>query len=172
MDASGKRFSIDFDNIGWLEGLENDPSDCCAHGDAVVHIGGETFTYYATLSATALYLLKSLKEDHGAYEEEQFLPCCGFSIFEKGDGSGDVVILGCPNGVDWDLEHDGDTVILTTDSGARTIVPFEDYRFEVLRFVDEVEAFYESQPPRRPSDDDASAYQAFWNEWHRRRSEA
>ena len=75
----------------------------CAPVHAVARIGDETLEYEATVSATALYLLKSLSENHRTYEEEQFPPCCGFNIFEKSDGSGDVVVLGCPNGVDWDM---------------------------------------------------------------------
>ena len=75
----------------------------CAHAHEVAHIGDETLEYEPTVSATALYLLKSLSENHRAYEEEQFPPCCGFGIFEKSDGSGDVVVLGCPNVVDWDM---------------------------------------------------------------------
>lgn len=172
MTVCKKAFTIGFDNIGWLDGLETDPGDYCAHAHAVARIGGETLEYEATVSATALYLLKSLSEDHHAHEEEQFLPCCGFNIFEKNDGTGDVVILGCPNGVDWDLVHSGDAVIITTDSGAETVVPFDEYREEVLAFADKVEAFYDSQPPRKPADDDAAAYRAFWEEWHRRRREA
>ena len=167
-----KLFSIGFDDIGWLEGLEDDPGDCCAHAHAVAHIGDETFEYYATVSATALYLLKSLTEDHPAYGEEQFLPCCGFNIYEKNDGTDDVVVLGCPNGIDWDLVHSGDEVIITTDSDAVITVPYTEYREEVIRFADEVEAFYDSQPPRRPPKDEEFVYQAFWREWHRRRQEA
>ena len=166
MTVSKKAFSIGFDNIGWLDGLEDDPGDYCAHAHAVAHIGEETLEYEATVSATALYLLKSLSEDHHAYEEEQF------NIFEKTDGSGDVVVLGCPNGIDWDLVHSGGEVIITTDSGVDTVVPFEEYREEVLAFADKVEAFYDSQPPREPAEDDAPAYRAFWEEWHRRRREA
>ena len=172
MAVGKKAFSIGFDNIGWLEGLEDDPGDYCAHAHAMAHIGDETFEYEATVSATALYLLKSLSEDHHAYKEEQFLPCCGFNIFEKNDGSGDVAVLGCPNGLDWDLVHSGDKVIITTGSGAETVVPLDEYREEVLAFADKVEAFYDSQPPREPAEDDAAAYRAFWEEWHRRRCEA
>ena len=172
MKDDKKIFSIGFDGIGWLEGLEDDPGDCCAHAHAVAQIGDETFEYYATVSATALYLPKSLKKDHSAYREEQFLPCCGFNIYEKDDGTDDVVILGCPNGIDWDLVHAGDEVIITTDSGMVTTIPFAEYREEALRFADKVEAFYSDQPPRRPPEDEAQAYKAFWEEWHRRRQEA
>ena len=75
----------------------------CAHAHAVARIRDETLEYEPTVSATALYLLKSLSEDHRAYEEKQFPPCRGFNIFEKSDGSGDVVVLGCPHGVYWDM---------------------------------------------------------------------
>ena len=60
-------------------------------------------------------------------------------------------------------------LIITTDSGAETIVPFDEYREEVFAFADQVEAFYDSQPPREPAEEDAPAYRAFWEEWHRRR---
>lgn len=172
MSTEEKAFSIDFDNIGWLKGLEENPIDCCAHANVVAHIGEETFEYHATVSATALYLLKSLSKNHVAYQEEQFLPCCGFNIIANKGDSGDVAILGCPRGIDWDLVHIDDAVEITTDSGLKTVVPFSDYREEVLKFVDKVEAFYESQPPRKPAKNEALAYKAFWNEWHRRRREA
>lgn len=172
MSTKEKAFSIDFDNIGWLEGFEENPADCCAHAHVVAQIGAEIFEYHATASATALYLLKSLSENHVAYQEEQFLPCCGFNIIANKGSGGDVFILGCPSGIDWDLVHIGEAVEITTDSGLKTLVPFGDYREEVLEFVDKVEAFYESQPPRMPAEDDAIAYKAFWNEWHRRRREA
>ena len=61
---------------------------------------------------------------------------------------------------------------MATDSGAVTAAPFGEYREEVLAFADKVEAFYRSQPLRKPATDDAAAYQAFWEEWHRRRREA
>ena len=46
------------------------------------------------------------------------------------------------------------------------------YRAEVLRFADTVEAYYQSCQPKRPEDEfSRRGYQAFWNEWHRRRGE-
>ena len=171
MSSGRKAFSIGFDNIGWLKGLEDDPRDCCAHAHTVAHIGEETFEYDATVSATALYLLKSLSEDHRAYTQEQFLPCCGFDIIASKE-SDNVVILGCANGIDWNLVHIDDAVLITTNTGEKTEVPMGEYREEVIKFADRVEAFYESQPPRKPAKEDEYAYRAFWKEWHRRRREA
>ena len=70
-------FSIDVKNLYWI-GETNKEEDLCLHGYATVKIGNETFEYDATVSSTALYLLKSLNEDHKIYESNQMLPCCGF----------------------------------------------------------------------------------------------
>ena len=57
-------FEISIDNICWLSGEKDDPNDLCAHGNVKVKIGDESFEYYCTVSAAAVYLLKSIKEDH------------------------------------------------------------------------------------------------------------
>lgn len=47
----------------------------------------------------------------------------------------------------------------------------EEYREEVFRFADEVEAFYNQCYPKVLPNDEYTqdGYTAFWNEWHRRR---
>ena len=64
-------FSITAYNLHWMEGI--DPTeDLCLHGNAKAIIGHEILEYDdATVSSTALYLLKSLKEDHKIYESNQ-----------------------------------------------------------------------------------------------------
>lgn len=108
-------FQIDAERLEWINGDADDPRDLCLHGEATAVIGEECFTYYCTVSSTALYLLKSLTQDH---------------------------LIG------------------------------EDYRREVVRFADKIEAYYESCSPKIIGEDeyDRVAYTAFWNEWHRRRS--
>ena len=87
-------FKIDVEDLGWINGVDDDPNDLCLHGHAVVYIGERRLEYDATVSATALYLLKSLTEDHIINEDIQILPCCGF--FYIPDKSLDnVVISGC-----------------------------------------------------------------------------
>ena len=163
-------FHIDAGNFRWISGPEDDPHDLCLHGDASAVIGDETFAYSCTVSAAALYLLKSLTRDHIIYEENQMLPCCGFFLMAN-DTLSEAEISGCPNGVDWSVIHDGGAVRLITESGRETVVPMQDYEKEVFRFADKIEAHYQSCAPKILPDDpfDRNGYIAFWNEWHSRR---
>lgn len=168
-----KKFEIRAENLRWINGDEDDVDDLCLHGHAMAKIGDECFEYEATVSATALYLLKSLTEDHIIYQDNQMFPCCGHFIIPNDDLS-NVEIAGCPNGIDWSVIHDGENVRLITDSGKETVVKLEDYRQEVYKFADMIEAYYMKCTPKNlPEDDygwDRNSYTAFWNEWHRRRA--
>lgn len=164
------RFSIDAVNLCWINDAADDPHDLCLHGFATARIGERELSYDATVSATALYLLKSISEDHVIYEENQLLPCCGFFYIPNADLTG-VDIIGCPNGVDWSVIHDGDAVKLILEDGYTETVTLEEYKTEVFRFADKIEAFYDSCAPKvMPKDEyDRNAYLAFWNEWRQRR---
>ena len=163
-------FQIDAEDFQWIDGKKDNPTDLCLHGQAVAVIGTETFKYKATISATALYLLKTLTEDHIIYEDNQMLPCCGHFIIPNEDLT-NVDICGCPNGIDWSVIHIGNNVKLITDSGKETEVSLEEYRREVLKFADKVEEFYKKCTPKDFSGDEYEemAYRAFWNEWNRRK---
>lgn len=165
-------FQIDAGRLEWINGDADDPRDLCLHGEATAVIGEECFTYYCTVSSTALYLLKSLTQDHLIGEDDnQMLPCCGHFMIAN-DALTEVAIVGCTNGIDWSVIHEGASVRLVTESGKETIVSIEDYRREVVCFADKIEAYYESCSPKIIGEDeyDRVAYTAFWNEWHRRRS--
>ena len=56
-------FKIDADQFYWICGPEDDPEDLCLHGHVMVQIGKTVMEYDGTVSATALYLLKTLTED-------------------------------------------------------------------------------------------------------------
>lgn len=173
MDHMGV-FHITANDFHWIDGSQDYAEDLCLHGHAVAVIGNETFEFNATVSATALYLLKTLKENHMINHDLQMLPCCGFSIWLPRDGSaGDVVITGCPNGVDWSVIHEGGNIKLVTASGAETVIPLDEYKKEVFAFADQVEAFYDQCTPKiLPEEEtDRNGYIAFWDEWHRRRNE-
>ena len=163
-------FSITASNIAWINNAKDDPEDLCLHGHAVVHIGNAVLEYNATISATALYLLKSLTEDHIIYQDNQMLPCCGFMLYANDDLSS-VSICGCPNGIDWSVKHDGNYVILELADGTADRISFDSYTAEVFRFADIVENYYHACTPKiLPKDPfDRDGYTAFWNEWHRRR---
>jgi len=158
-------FSIDATDLHWMDGVPA-KEDRCLHGHATARIGTETFQYDATVSATALYLLKSLKKDHKIYESNQMLPCCGFFMIANEDLSS-VDICGCPNGIDWSVLHEGDTVVLVTAAGNTVRIPWEDYRATVFAFADKIEAFYKKSEPKAIPHDafEEDGYQAFWNEW-------
>lgn len=164
-------FSIDVSNLHWLGG-ENDTADLCAHGDMVATIGDEKLAFSGTASSTAIYLLKTLTEDHLIGEENQMMPCCGNFLManEKMDT---VQIMGCPNGVDWEVTHIGDKINIRTEAGNEVQVGFGDYKRAVFYFADKVEEFYKSAPAKKlPIDEhDKNGYIAFWNEWNRRRYE-
>lgn len=68
-------FDIDVSDMNWIrEG--DDPENLCAHGDMIATIGDEIFKFSGTVSATAIYLLKTLTENRTFENENQMMPCC------------------------------------------------------------------------------------------------
>ena len=162
-------FQIEAIELKWFESVEDERMDLCLHGRGIAQIGDETFECDCTVSSTALYLLKSLTEDHPNSKSNQMFPCCGFSIYPCKD-TGNVDICGCPNGVDWSVIHDGDKVRLVTEAGKEVIIAIDEYREAVYSFADKIESFYSASPPKMPYDEEERiAYTAFWDEWKRRR---
>lgn len=163
-------FYIDATDLKWLEGVD-ERDDLCLHGHAVAIIGKRKLEYDATVSATALYLLKTVTENHKIYTDNRLLPCCGFSIFAN-KALDNVLIAGCDNGIDWSVFHDGDRVILELEDGTGEEVPIGEYKRVVFAFADKIEAFYKNSAPKiLPRNKiDRDGYIAFWNEWRRRRS--
>ena len=167
-------FNITADNFAWITGSADDPGDKCLHGHVTVTIGGKTFEADGTVSATALYLLKSLTEDHIPSDHDlQLVTCCGHFYIANEDLT-EVTIIGCDTGLDWTIRHDGRTVLLTAPDGTEEAVPYSDYLYKVCRFADKVEQYYEKCSPKVIRDDefDRNGYTAFWNEWYRRYNEA
>lgn len=164
-------FTIHVTNLHWLSGSEED-EDLCLHGHAVAVIGEEQLEFDATVSATALYLLKSTREDHIRGAGLQMLPCCGHFLIANEDLTR-VEIVGCDYGIDWSVLHEGDGVRLVTESGGNVWVSMTDYRRTVFAFADEIERFYtESKPKKIPHDEfERNGYLAFWNEWRTLRQE-
>ena len=166
-------FQIEATDLAWINGAKDDPSDLCLHGHAAARIGDRILTYDATVSATALYLLKTVTEDHIINESNQMLPCCGFFLIPNGDLT-EVSIVGCPNGIDWSVIHEDGAVKLILEDGREEAVPIGAYAAEVCRFADKIESFYSSCTPKAlPKDEfDRNGYIAFWNEWHTRKTAA
>ena len=167
-------FSIDVDSFAWIGGPEDDPDDRCLHGHVTVQIGEKVMEFDGTVSATALYLLKTLTEDKVMSEADiQMVPCCGHFLIANKDLS-EVSISGCGNGLDWSVVHENDGVKLILPSGESEWVSQQDYQAEVIRFADKVESYYNScQPKNIPNDEfSRNGYIAFWNEWKRRYKKA
>ena len=72
-----EKFLVDVTDLYWIDGSADNADDLCLHGHAIVYIGNERLEFDATVSATALYLLKTLTEEHIIHEDNQMLPCCG-----------------------------------------------------------------------------------------------
>lgn len=166
-------FDIQAKQLFWINHQLDDPHDLCAHGDISAIIEKEVFTYECTASAAALYLLRSLTQNHIAGQtRQQFLPCCGHTMIAQNDTLDTVEILGCSNGIDWSIIHeDKETIRIITVSGKETHVPITQYRTVIFHFADSVETFYQQCTPKiMPKDKfEQDGYTAFWNEWHRLR---
>lgn len=169
-------FTVTAEHLRWIDGSQDDPDDLCLHGDCAVQFGEYSAEYEnATVSATALMLLRALEEDHTLDDSVQLIPCCGFNMYAEEDGAR-CLILGCPNGVDWTIQHDGNDVVMNApgheDDPVR--IPFSQFRDEVFRFADQIEAFYRSCTPKTEPDDeiDRAGWAAFRREWHRRRNKS
>lgn len=167
-------FKIDVDDFEWIAGVKDDPQDLCLHGRVTVHIGDTVLEDTGTVSATALYLLKTLTEDKVMGEHDiQMVPCCGHFLIANPDLT-EVTIIGCDTGTDWSTVHNGADIKITLPSGQEETISSCEYREEVLCFADKVEAFYKSCTPKQLPQDEfhRNGYIAFWNEWRRRYNEA
>ena len=163
-------FKISADGLQWMGGAEDDPQDLCLHGRVCVQIGETVLEDECTVSAAALYLLKTLTEDKiMAPHDIQMLPCCGHTILPDEAGE-NVIILGCDTGTDWTTRHTGGMIRIELPSGRTELIDPTAYRDEVFRFADRIEAFYNACAPKTFEDDsEREAYAAFWREWRRRR---
>lgn len=161
-------FHIDVGNMYWITDEDN-PYDLCAHGKMIAIIGDERFEFDGAVSSTAIYLLKTLSQNHSFGEDNQMMPCCGHFIIAD-NSMENVQILGCCNGIDWEVTHIGNKIGIKTESGQEIFVDFEKYREVVFKFADKVEKFYKSCSDKVFSNEyEKNGYIAFWNEWNRRR---
>lgn len=170
-------FELRILDLHWVKN-EDDPTDLCAHGHVFVRIGNEVVadkeSLDVTVSSTALYLMRTLKDNYKKNDyASQLLPCCGH-VFMADKEKEFVSIIGCPSGIDWTVIHTDDNKVKhITDNGQVATIEKEAYTKIVLDFVDQVENFYKlSLPKTSPTDDfDRKGYLTFWREWRQLRSE-
>lgn len=164
-------FHIEILQKSWLDAELDEQEDLCAHGKVRVVFDQRVVEAAGTISATALRLLQTLEEDHHiTHTGEQMVPCCGYSMLANAAGDA-VDIIGCDNGLDWEVVHAGDEIVITLADGYAIRISYAAYEKEVLSFADEVEAFYRQAKPKiLPQDSiERQGYYAFWREWNRRR---
>ncbi len=167
-------------DLCWVSDGDGAINDQCAHGlcsfivDDVKFIVPDDGEW--TLSATALYLLRTLELNHQAeakVAESNFLfPCCAFSA-RAGIGKFSVVCCGCNIGLDVWVSHKDGEVELTSNKGS-LIVSRKDWAAAVTQFADQITRFYENSAPKEHIKDahDREGWAAFWDEYNQRRSAA
>ena len=150
----------------------NDRDDLCSHGVLFVRIGTEILSDENTGSwcttAAGLHLMRTLYSDYspGDYTG-QLIPCCGHFMTLSEDGI-HADIHGCPNGINWQVNHTENMVELTTESGIKSIILLEEYKTAVLEFANSVETFYGNPKLKILPDDELgkNGFKLFWNEWN------
>jgi hypothetical protein len=98
----------------------------------------------------------------------QLIPCCGHFLMADENDDEFVIILGCPNGIDWRIRHiENNQIKHIAENGEEGIIGKEAYRKLIIEFASQVEKFYkESKPKEIPEDEfDKKGYEAFWKEW-------
>ena len=143
--------------------------DYCVHGKVVFKIDGCNLSNDDSdwcVSASAYRFLHSLFENHFLGAEEQLIPCCGHFIIPSQDKTS-VTIIGCSNGIDFDILHENHNIIIRTQDGTTYTVTFEDYKAAVLSYAKQIKDFYHQNPPRQFEDKfDQVGFSAFCNEWY------
>lgn len=166
------KFEVKFTDLHWIDHTDN-PDDLCLHGKAFVQIGEEILSTENdgdwTLSSAAYYFLKSFKNN---YQPDQFgnalIPCCGHFMFIHED-TDELIITGCPNGIDWHIQYTENEVTHRSNKGNQATVSIDDWKNIVLRLANEIEDFYQQSTPKKLPDDvfEKEAYLRFWEDWHR-----
>ncbi len=163
-------FSIEITEMYWLF-QEDIHADLCAHGKVKIVIGNEIIAPIKededwTISATALFLLRTLERNHTKDNQvgEHLIPCCGHFLVFTNDLD-EVYVGGCSSGIDWEVIHENGKIKLLTESGKETKIDFNLYKTQVIKFVDKVEQFYKDSGEKKIPEDkfDRIGYLEFWN---------
>ena len=155
-------------NLHFLgETPEEQARDLCVHGTPVLEIGGITLSDGEDwcISASAFRFLQTLSANHFSKAGEQMFPCCGHFLVPSEDLQA-VSIVGCTNGIDFDVIHEDGNVLLRTDDTCHT-VPYAEYREAVLAYATQVEEFFRENPPREfDGEFEKNGFTAFCNQWY------
>ena len=176
-------FKLELNEIHWLDNYgDKDNLDLCAHGSVCVTIGDEIVADNSSdsndwwsLTSMALHLLRTLEMNHTSENPvgDCLVPGEGHQIdHHPNDPIVHIETLyPMVKGKNWWVIHQDTEVSLITESNTETKIQFEDYKYEVLKFVDEVQDFYNSSKPKTLPEDkyDKEGYLKLWTEWELRR---
>ncbi len=169
-------------DLQWVKGEGDDPTDHCAHGRVKFRVNETTFVEPAdnvwTLSASALYLLRTLEDSHvhpdDVTQGNQLFPCCGFNVWPTNEGKYRLFCLGCPNGIDIYVTLQNNQVTIQSLDGKSETIAFREWMDAVFGFADRVLAFYNTSSPKIEHEDelDRNGWIEFWKEWDMRRNKS
>ncbi len=161
-------------SLTWLNTTEDCPVDLCAHGTVYFAIDDLEFVVPGdgewTLSASAIYLLRTLERDHTSIDQvgEHLFPCCGNGMYDV-EESANVVIVGCCNGVDLSVVHRDCLVTITSAARESRSVTELQWANAVYHFSKSVRQFYDSSATKMPGDDhQRQGFEKMMKEWDRR----
>lgn len=171
-------FEISILRQHWIkdDGLDS-KTDLCSHGELYLKIGDEILSDSKSgswcLSASGLFLLRTLQQDYSIGEFNNYLvPCCGHFMIPNKEKDY-VLICGCNRGIDWNIKHVNGIVEFTTEKAVKTKIPIDVYVNQVIEFTNLVEQFYGNIDEKKvPKDDlDQNGFRQFWAEWNNLKSE-
>ena len=142
--------------------------DCCVHGKVIFKIGNALLSDETEwcISASAYRFLHTLFENHFMGAEDFLISCCGHTMIKKKKKNA-VNIIGCSNGIDFNIIHQQENITIVTAHNTEFQVSFTEYKNAVVSFAKQVMEFYKSNPPREFEDDfDKDGYSAFVAEWY------
>ncbi|GMO51920.1 MAG: hypothetical protein Ta2G_09660 [Termitinemataceae bacterium] len=168
-------FELKLLNVHWLGGVKDMGQDLCAHGSVYIKINEEIISNSNndwTVSAVALYLLRTLKQNYCAGDFNNFLlPCCGHFFVKEPNKP--VCIMGCNKGIDWTILHEENNMVKhISKNNSTAIIAESKYKELVYKFSDDVENLYKKSIQRKPSNKyEEEGFNAFIEEWKILRNE-
>ncbi len=159
--------TLHLSNLHWIgETPKEKQQDLCLHGHVLLKLDDDIISDEEwCVSAAAMRFMGSVLSNHFMGEEQRMLPCCGHFMVPAEDKQS-VEIYCCSNGIDFDVLHEGEHIVIKTDNSKTYRYSFYEYRDMVIAFADEVEQFIKNSPERIFTDEfEKDGFLAFKNEW-------
>lgn len=141
--------------------------DYCVHGNVIFKLDDDIIECGEEwcVSASAIRFMRSVLNNHFSGAEEHMIPCCGHFMIPAEDGK-TVQIIGCNNGVDFDVIHEEENVRIRTEN-KEYLYSLKEYIDVVITYAEQIEEFMLKSPERIFTDDfDRAGFAAFRTEWN------